>query len=163
MTECIRIYCPADGTPLASFQLKELTSFGSAMLVVHDLLVFCALFLIDKVCDQHIQRHIVHRQSCAACPEPAIYACFVDPVIAVHDLIIDARSHCRQSRIDGLAVTTVFLMNRPANPRIISLILDRQSPPYYLLWNRHPRSGSPPHRRPAAGTRCNYRIYAAEL
>ena len=96
-------------------------AFWERHVVVHDLFVFCALFLINEVGNQHIQRHIVMDKFAQRIQNLHIRL-FVDPVIAVHDLIIDAR-RIAQSRIDGLAVTTVFLMNRPANPRIVSLIL----------------------------------------
>ena len=96
-------------------------AFWKRHVVVHDLFVFCALFFINEVGNQHIQRHIVMDKFAQRIQN--LHIClFVDPVIAVHDLIIDAR-RIAQSRIDGLAVTTVFLMNRPANPRIVSLIL----------------------------------------
>ena len=69
---------------------KELI-FRKCQLVAHDLLVSCALFLIDKVCDQHIEG--VFSVDEAAQGVKHLSVCLlIDPVITVHDLKIDPGS-----------------------------------------------------------------------
>ena len=69
---------------------KELI-FRKCQLVAHDLLVSCALFLIDKVCDQHIEG-IFSIDEAAQGVKHLSVCLLIDPVITVHDLKIDPGS-----------------------------------------------------------------------
>ena len=60
-------------------------------IIVHDFLVLRALFLIDKVCDQHIEG-IFSIDEAAQGVKHLSVCLLIDPVITVHDLKIDPGS-----------------------------------------------------------------------
>ena len=91
------------------------------MPVFHDLMFLLALFLIDKITDQHIQAGIPCGDISQRLQNPEISALF-HPVITVNHFKIQTRS-LFQSRIDRRSMSSVLLMNRFNNRRISGRIL----------------------------------------
>ena len=100
----------------------ELT-FRQGRAVLHDALVLCALLLVHKVRDKHVQGLIAHHKAAQGLQNLFVGFC-IDPVITVYYLKVNTGC-CPQACIYGLAVAAVLLMDGAADARIACLILVR--------------------------------------
>ena len=88
--------------------------------VVHNLFSLRALFLIDKVTDQHVQRLLAAYKP-AKGREYLLIGRLIHPVITVHNFIINALGIAK-SCINCLTMSAILLMDSPADTRILSFV-----------------------------------------
>ena len=85
--------------------------------------MLCALLLIDKVGDEHIQGLVTHNKVSQRLQY--FFVCFlIDPVIAVYHFKVDTGC-CPKTGIDCLTVAAILLMDGLADARITRLVLVR--------------------------------------
>ena len=96
------------------------------LLVVHHLFSPGALFLVDEVAHQKIQGRLPLHEGAQGIQDLHV-GLLIDPVVAVHHLEIDSGG-VSQAGVHRLPVSAVFLVDRPADARIIPLVFVRDLP-----------------------------------
>lgn len=79
-----------------------------------------SLLLVNEIADQHIQS-LVAIDKPSQCGKHFFISVLVHPVVTIYDLIINALG-IPESCVDCLAMSAIFLMDGPADARIIFFI-----------------------------------------